>query len=106
MGRVNDGKGPWSALSKGNRFNCCCEPNNRSTSQKDTPIISRGRILRREFLSQAVLLFFLFTICATFFLHLGRNVFFLNLKQTSSSTYIYLEIFVFFICMNFTIISH
>lgn len=93
MGRVNDGKGPWSALSKGNRFNCYCEPNNRSTSQKDTPIISRGRILRKEFLSQAVFLFFFSTICAIFFLHLEYNVFFLNLKQTSSSIYIFLQIF-------------
>lgn len=97
MGRVNGGKGPWSALSKGNRFNCHCEPNNRSTSQKDTPIISRGRILPKEFLSQAVFLFFFSTICAIFFfLHLEYNVFFLNLKQTSSFTYIFLQIFFLF----------
>lgn len=77
MGRVNDGKGPWSALSKGNRFSCYSEPNNRSTSQKDTPIISRGRILRREFLSQAVFLFFLrLVLFFFFFLHLEYNVFF------------------------------
>lgn len=77
MGRVNDGKGPWSALSKGNRFSCYSEPNNRSTSQKDTSIISRGRILRREFLSQAVFLFFLrLVLFFFFFLHLEYNVFF------------------------------
>lgn len=74
MGRVNDGKGPWSALSKGNRFSCYSEPNNRSTSQKDTPIISRGRILRREFLSQAVFLFFFFTTCAIFFFFYISNI--------------------------------